>query len=123
MAFDGFPGWLYYARSAMDDKTLRHLKVASSAEVREGAGIAVLAEGTPVALFRVEGRCHAIANACPHKGGPLAEGELEGHVVTCPWHGWTWDVRTGQNVRQPRLKGVPCFAVTEENGEVFIALP
>jgi nitrite reductase (NADH) small subunit len=107
----------------MDDKTLRHLKVASSAEVREGAGTVVVAEGTPVALFRVEGRCYATANACPHKGGPLGEGELEGHVVTCPWHGWTWDVRTGENVRQPRLKGVACFAVTEENGEVFIELP
>lgn len=111
----------------MEDKpdhgASRRIRVAGAGEVLEGKGTAVLVEGKPIALFRVEGACHAIANACPHKGGPLAEGELEGHVVSCPWHGWTWDVRTGANVRQPRLKPVPCFAVTEENGEVFIALP
>jgi nitrite reductase (NADH) small subunit len=107
----------------MDAVPKRKIRVAGSAEIHEGRGSVAMAEGTPVALFRVQGRCHAIANACPHKGGPLGEGELEGHVVTCPWHGWTWDVRTGENVRQPRLKGVPCFAVTEENGEVFIELP
>lgn len=107
----------------MSEESVQRMKVATAGEVREGAGSVVRVGDTAVALFRVEGRCYAIANACPHRGGPLGEGELEGHVVTCPWHGWTWDVRSGANVRQPRLKNVACFAVSEENGEVFITIP
>ena len=95
------------------------VRVAAEAELSDDTGLAVKAGETTIALFRVEGRCYAIANACPHKGGPLAEGDLEGHVVHCPWHGWTWDVRTGENVRQPDTK-VACFPVTIEDGSVFV---
>lgn len=104
----------------MSEKPLRRLRIADEAALREGAGTVVRVEEQSIALFRVEGRCYALANACPHKGGPLGEGELEGHVVTCPWHGWTWDVRTGANVRQPALKKVACFPVSIEAGGVFI---
>ena len=112
-----------YARRNMSESPVRRIKVADGAEVREGAGTVIKAGDTTLALFRVAGRCYAIANACPHRGGPLGTGELEGHVVTCPWHGQTWDVRSGANVRQPGLPGVACFAVTEENGEIFIDKP
>ena len=100
----------------------RYVRAAASEELQEGKGLLVQLEGTAVALFRVEGECYAIANACPHKGGPLAEGDLKGHVVTCPWHGWTWDVRTGTNVRMPKLKKVGCFPVIEADGEIRIGL-
>jgi len=104
----------------MSEDTPQRVRAAASDAVAEGKPIAVEVAGTNVALFRVEGRCYAIANACPHRGGPLAEGELKGHVVTCPWHGWTWDVRTGTNVRMPNLKKIACFAVTEADGEILI---
>ena len=103
----------------MADPDKRRIRAAAESDLRDDAGLAVMAGGTAVALFRVEGRCYAIANACPHKGGPLAEGDLEGHVVHCPWHGWMWDVRTGTNVRQPASK-VACFPVTIEEGSVFV---
>ena len=105
-----------------DPDPVRRVRIAAEADLREGAGTVVKAEDTLLALFRVEGRCYALANACPHKGGPLGEGELKGHVVTCPWHGWTWDVRTGANVRNPALKKVACFPVHVENGAVFADL-
>ena len=103
----------------MGDLDKRGVRVAQEAEIPADSGLLVQAGGTAIALFRVEGHCYAIANACPHRGGPLAEGDLEGHEVHCPWHGWTWDVRTGTNVRQPGTT-VACFPVHVEDGEVFV---
>src|SRR2546427_7356751 len=53
-------------------------------------------------LFNVDGTYYAINNSCAHRGGPLGEGELDGRVVTCPWHAWRWDVTTGANINNPR---------------------
>jgi len=106
----------------MSAHPVRRCKIAAEQAPAEGAGTVVRIDDTMLALFRVEGRCYALDNACPHKGGPLGEGQLQGHVVTCPWHGWTWDVRTGTNVRMPSLKKVACYLVTEQNGELFVEL-
>jgi nitrite reductase/ring-hydroxylating ferredoxin subunit len=103
----------------MDKPNKQRIRAAAESDVAEGAGMVVKAGETAIALFKIEGRCYAISNACPHRGGPLAEGDVEGHVVHCPWHGWSWDVRTGTNVRQPSSK-VACFPVTIEDGSVFV---
>ena len=50
----------------------------------------------PMALFNLDGEYYAVNYICPHMGGPIGEGELDGPMVTCPWHGWTYDVRTGK---------------------------
>ena len=50
------------------------------------------------ALANVDGVLHAVDNNCPHNGGPLGKGELDGREVVCPWHGWRWDVTSGRNV-------------------------
>ena len=105
------------------DAPRHRIRVAAQADLREGAGAVVDAGGRAVALFRVDGRCYATQNACPHMGGSLGEGKLRDHVVTCPFHGWTFDVRSGANVRNPRLKKLECFPVSVEDGEVFIELP
>ena len=55
-----------------------------------------LPDGEQLAVFNVGGEFYAIENFCPHKGAPLSEGVLCGHVVECGWHGWEFDVRTGQ---------------------------
>jgi nitrite reductase/ring-hydroxylating ferredoxin subunit len=75
-----------------------------------------------VALFNVEGSIFALDNACPHRGGPLGQGELDGCVVACPWHAWRWDVRTGANVNNPAVR-VRCFPIAVEDGQVFVELP
>lgn len=69
----------------------------------------LVAEDRIVALYNVDGTFHALDGVCPHQGGPLGNGTLEGCIVTCPWHGWQFDVRTGQHqlnsrVVQPRLE-------------------
>lgn len=55
-----------------------------------------LPAGTELALYNIEGKFYAIENFCPHKGAPLADGHLCGHAVECDWHGWRFDLRTGE---------------------------
>lgn len=97
------------------------IRVAAVAEVPAGTGRVVQAGGRDLALFNVDGTFHAIDNACPHRGGPLGEGDLDGRQVMCPWHAWRWDVTTGANVNSPALK-VACVAVSVEAGSVFVDL-
>ena len=73
-------------------------------------------------LFNVDGQISAIDGICPHQGGPLAEGQLEGTLVTCPWHGWQFDVRTGQNSLGGRLRQ-PVYEVKIEGQDVLVAVP
>ena len=63
------------------------IKIAQTGDLAPGTGKVVEAEGLRIALFHVEGAFSAIDNTCPHRGGPLGEGELTGEIVTCPWHG------------------------------------
>ena len=98
------------------------LRVAAAGEVATGEGRVVEVEGRELALFNVDGVYHCIENACPHRGGPLGEGDLEGRVVSCPWHAWRWDVTTGANTNNPAVR-VAAYPVTVEGGAVFVELP
>ena len=55
-----------------------------------------LPSGSELAVYNVDGEFYATENFCPHKGAPLSEGVLCGHVVECGWHGWQFDVRNGE---------------------------
>jgi nitrite reductase (NADH) small subunit len=98
------------------------VRVANVVDVPAGEGRVVQAGNHTLALFNVEGRLYAIDNACPHRGGPLGEGDLDGRVVSCPWHAWRWDVTTGLNVNNPAI-AMACFPVSVADGEVFVELP
>ena len=100
----------------------RRVRVAGTGDVPPGEGRVVEVGERTVALFNVDGTYYAIDNACPHRGGPLGEGDLDGPVVSCPWHAWRWDLRTGANVNNPAVK-LACYAVTEEAGGVFVEVP
>jgi nitrite reductase/ring-hydroxylating ferredoxin subunit len=95
------------------------VKVATVADVPAGTGRVVEVAGKDIALFNVGGRFFAIDNQCPHRGGPLGEGDLEGTVVVCPWHAWRWDVTAGINVNNPAVK-VGCYPVVVEGPDVFV---
>jgi len=71
------------------------IKVVGKADIPEGRGKVVTLEGNAIALFNVGGNFHAIDNTCKHAEGPLGEGELDQAQVTCPLHGWQYDVTTG----------------------------
>jgi nitrite reductase/ring-hydroxylating ferredoxin subunit len=94
-------------------------KVAETKDIEPGAGLIVGAAGRTLALFNVDGSFYAIDNTCPHRGGPLGDGQLEDAIVTCPWHGHRYDVRTGANQRTAALN-VACFPVTVEAGAVYV---
>lgn len=98
------------------------VRVARTKEIPHGEGRLFEVGGRRVAVFNVGGRFHAIDNACAHQQGPLAEGDLEGCVVTCPWHGWTYDVTTGQSPDDPAAC-VARFETRVEKGELLIAVP
>ena len=69
-----------------------------------GQGRMVTVNGRHVALFRLGDEFHAIDNLCLHKAGPLCEGFIDGNdVVTCPWHGWSYEIKTGTLVQDPRV--------------------
>ncbi len=70
--------------------------VASTVDIPPGEARAFVVGDREIAVFNVSGRFHAIENACPHQGGPLAEGFIEGEIVTCPWHAWCFDVTDGK---------------------------
>ncbi|MBI1903116.1 MAG: Rieske 2Fe-2S domain-containing protein [Planctomycetia bacterium] len=74
-------------------QTVQLIRVA---ELPPGQCRPVMAGDLEVAVFNVDGQFYVLKNECPHAGGPLGEGFLEGPVVTCPWHGWQFDVTSGQ---------------------------
>ena len=78
------------------------VKLADCKDVPEGSSRYVRGPaGLEIALFNVEGNFFALNNACPHQGGPLAEGKLHDYCVTCPWHAWDFDIRTGECLNYP----------------------
>jgi nitrite reductase (NADH) small subunit len=97
------------------------VRVAASADVKPGHGIVAEANGKTLAVFNVDGTIHAIDNTCCHRDGPLGEGELEGNIVTCPWHGWRYDVATGACLNNPSAK-VEAYQVKIEGSDVKVLL-
>lgn len=71
------------------------IPVAKLSDLDARGRAVVTVGGTRVALVRVDGRIHALEDTCPHRGGPLSEGDLDGHLLHCPLHAWPFDVRTG----------------------------
>lgn len=103
----------------------------------DGDRIITEVEGQEIAVFRQNGEYYALANFCVHQSGPLCEGELtgqttiaddgwdwqiedQGECISCPWHGWTFDITTGRSVKDNDL-GVPAFDVKVEDGEIFVS--
>lgn len=97
------------------------VKVAQVQDVPVGSGISVDCQGKMIALFNCNGAFYAIDDTCPHQGGPLGEGELAGTVVTCPWHEWRFDTRTGVNTDDATCK-VASYPVKVEGSDVLIQL-
>jgi nitrite reductase (NADH) small subunit len=72
-----------------------------------------------VAVFHVEEGFYAVENVCPHQGGPLADGWLEGTTITCPWHGWCFDLRSGK-MTLGDFASVARFAVRAEGDDLYV---
>lgn len=94
------------------ERTGQAVSVGRAEDVPPGRCATVeLLDGRELALYNIEGEFYAIENFCPHKGAPLADGNLCGHTIECDWHGWRFDVRTGQ-----------CLTTTSGDIEAFEVL-
>ena len=92
------------------------------AEAFGPGGHFVKVEGRHVALFRLQDGFHALDNLCLHHAGPLCEGTIDARdEVTCPWHGWSYEIRTGTLVQDPRV-GVSRHEVRVVDGDVQVRL-
>lgn len=108
------------------NRRARRLRLAPMAEFAGRLGFVGRLEETPVgpiALFHLSGRIHAVADACPHAGASLAEGELEGSIITCPRHGSQFRIEDGARLRGPADCELPTFPVVVESGVAFVELP
>jgi nitrite reductase/ring-hydroxylating ferredoxin subunit len=95
------------------------LHAAKASEIPPGTIREVQVNGKKLAVANVNGQFYAIDNTCLHRGGPLGQGDLGESIVTCPWHGWQYDVTTGKNVLDPAV-GVQIFPVELRGEEVFV---
>jgi nitrite reductase (NADH) small subunit/3-phenylpropionate/trans-cinnamate dioxygenase ferredoxin subunit len=99
----------------------KFVKVAQTDEIPAGQGKCVEVEGKRIAIFNMDGTYYAIDDVCPHQGGPLGEGELNGKIVTCPWHGWEYDVTTGVNTDDPDVQQEQ-FEVLVDGTDIMVAV-
>jgi nitrite reductase (NADH) small subunit len=95
------------------------IKVLDLAALPSGQFALVTVDGLDVALFRRGDEIFAIGDECPHQGGSLAGGFVEGDIVTCPLHGWEFDLRSGACMTVPG-ESTPRYAVTVEAGAIFL---
>jgi nitrite reductase/ring-hydroxylating ferredoxin subunit len=98
------------------------LRVAALDEIPIGALRYINIEGLPIALANVAGTIYAFGDSCRHEGGPLSAGVLIGEMVTCPWHGWTYDVRSGKSVVPPVGLQIPTYPVHVEGNDVYLTI-
>ena len=99
------------------------MKIADATDLPLGAAMAAEFMGEEVALFNVGGTVHAIADTCTHLGGPLSEGEVDGAEVTCPLHGATFDITTGNVTGPPATSPVTRYDVRVRSNEIQITTP
>ena len=100
----------------------RFVKMATLDEIPPGSAKEVEYEGRVYAIFNTEGVISAIDGICPHQGGPLADGPVSGTTVTCPWHGWQFDVRTGKTPLGSKIKQT-VYEVKVEGQDILVAVP
>ena len=98
------------------------VRAVGASEVPPGTCTEVSVGGKPVALYNVDGTFYATSNTCIHRGGPLGQGMLDGAAVMCPWHAWSWDVRTGENTANPSLR-IATYEVKVDEGDVLVRVP
>lgn len=96
------------------------VKVATTSELAPGQAKKVEINGKTIALFNLGGSYHAIDDTCTHRGGPLSEGDVEGQVVTCPWHGAKFNIISGEVLGPPAGAGVASYRIRVTGSDVEV---
>lgn len=82
----------------------------------------IAVDGLPIALANVAGTVYAVSDTCHHAGGPLSAGVLIDETITCPWHGWTYHVRSGKSIIPPIGLRIPTYPVRIEQGRIWVGV-
>ncbi len=90
-------------------------------ELLEGSSREFVVEGRIVALFHTAENWQAVDGMCAHQGGPIAQGKLDGTCVTCPWHGWQYDITNGKNLLTGKQM-LDCFEVEQRDQGVWVRI-
>lgn len=98
------------------------IEIAKTTDVAAGTGKEFTVENRIVALFQVDGEFHAIDGICAHAAGPVGDGAVTGCIVTCPWHGWQYDVTTGAMCLNDQIR-LESFPVKVEGETILVELP
>jgi nitrite reductase (NADH) small subunit len=98
------------------------IEIARTGDVPVGRAQAVNVAGRTLALYHTASGFYATDNTCPHRGGPLAEGDLMGNEITCPWHLWGFDVATGLCAGNPEIS-VATHEVQVDGDRILVRLP
>ena len=96
--------------------------LVAASEIPIGAGRELTVGDRIIAVFHSDQGFHAIDGICPHAGGPIAEGTLRGCIVTCPWHGWQFDVSTGKHCLSDQIRQAT-YPVRVADGMLEVELP
>ena len=95
--------------------------VGKTSDIPSGKMVMVSADGKDILVTNVDGNYYAMDDTCTHAGASLSEGSLDGSTVTCPWHGSTWDCKTGKLIAfGAQLKDLSSYKVTVESDNVFV---
>ncbi len=97
-------------------------RAAAVTEIPVGSGKELVIDGRIIALYHVDDQFYAIDGVCPHAGGPLGKGMLRKNVVTCPWHGWQFDVTTGRHCLTAHIQAAK-YPVSVQGDDIFVELP
>jgi len=95
------------------------VRAARKDEISAGSIREFQVDGLTVAIANIGNKFYAINNTCLHRGGPLGQGQLQGVAVTCPWHGWQYDVTTGKLVMNQAI-GVKTYALELRGEDLWI---
>jgi 3-phenylpropionate/trans-cinnamate dioxygenase ferredoxin subunit len=104
------------------EMTSEFVKLAETADVAPGQVRVFEVQGRSIALCNVDGAFYAIDDVCTHDGGPLDQGEIDGHQIECPRHGARFDVRNGRALTLPAVRPVRSYPVQVEDGVVKVGL-
>lgn len=96
-------------------------KISSVSEIPPGQGKIFELDGNSIAVWNLNGNFFAFQNMCPHRGGPVGEGDVEGTIITCPWHGWSFDIPTGVSTINPAAK-LTKYEVKVDGADIKVAL-
>jgi nitrite reductase/ring-hydroxylating ferredoxin subunit len=102
--------------------TRKAVRIARADEIADGERKIVDVDGVSVGVFHHQGKWIALHNSCLHRGGPVCAGPLEGDTLTCPWHGYQYDVMTGRLLLDPSAR-LDTYVVDVRDGQVFVTVP